>query len=353
MKILILALSGIGDALMFTPAIELMKKAMPDAEIEALVMFKGVGDIYERNKYLNKVILFDFMKEGGIKSVLFLLGIRKKYDISINVYPSNRSEYNIINYIVGARLRAGVKYLRKDVGNLGWLNNVRITENDSVHNVISNIRLVEKLLDKKFNEEPGLDFTLSSDDEIYAEKILKKLNIRDEDLVVGFHPGSATLKNHINRRWEPEKFAALGRRLIEEKGAKVLVFGGPEESELKKNIIGQIGSPNIIIVESENLAQSAAIMKRCNVFVSNDSSLMHVASSLKLKVVSIIGPTNPNYIHPWKTEYRIVCLNLDCAPCFYYSPRPLTCVRTDVKYKCIKELNVDMVYVAVEELLGK
>jgi len=285
--------------------------------------------------------------------VLFLWGIRKKYDISINVYPSNRSEYNIINFIVGARLRAGVKYLRKDVRNLGWLNNVRITENDSVHNVISNIRLVEKLLDKKFNEEPGLEFTLSSDDEIYAEKYLKKLNIRDENLVVGFHPGSATLKNHINRRWEPEKFAALGRRLIEEKGAKVLVFGGPEESELKKNIIGQIGLPNIIIVESENLAQSAAIMKRCNVFVSNDSSLMHVASSLKLKVVSIIGPTNPNYIHPWKTEHRIVCLNLDCAPCFYYSPRPLTCVRTDVKYKCIKELNVDMVYVAVEELLGK
>ena len=88
-------------------------------------------------------------------------------------------------------------------------------------------------------------------------------------------------------------------------------------------------------------------MKRCNLFVTNDSSLMHVASALKLKVVAIIGPTNPDYIHPWKTEHKIVSLNLDCSPCFIYSPRPLNCYRTDVLFKCIKELNVEMVYNAV------
>jgi heptosyltransferase-2 len=80
---------------------------------------------------------------------------------------------------------------------------------------------------------------------------------------------------------------------------------------------------------------------------------MHVASAMKLKVAAIIGPTNPNYISPWKTEHRIVTLDLECAPCFFYSPRPLICTRTDVKYKCIKELTVEMVYKTVEELLNK
>ena len=351
MKILILALSGIGDALMFTPAIELMRKTLPDAEIDALAMFRGVKDIYERNGNLNKVLFFDFMKEGGINSFRFLLSLRKKYDISINVYPSNRSEYNVINFMIGARSRAGAKYLRRDIRNLGWLNNVRVTENDLVHNVITNIRLVEKLLDKKFDYEPGLDFPLSGEDISFSGKQLTKLNIKEEELVIGFHPGSATLKNHLNRRWEPEKFAALGRKLINEKGAKILLFGGPEEGDLKNRIYKLIDSPECATLEAENLAQSAAIMKRCNVFVSNDSSLMHVASAMKLKVVSIIGPTNPNYIHPWKTEYRIVDLYLECAPCFYYSPRPLICIRTDVKYKCIRELGVELVYKAVEELL--
>jgi heptosyltransferase II len=351
MKILILALSGIGDALMFTPALKLMRESLPDAEIDALVMFKGVQDIYERNTNLNKVIYFDFMKEGIVSSLKFLSSIRKKYDVSISVYPSNRSEYNIINFLLGADKKAGVKYLRRDTRNFGWLNNVRIDEVDTIHNVQSNIHLVEQLLNVKFHEEPPLDLKLAEDDLLYAREYLNKLNIRADELVIGFHPGSATLKNHIHRRWDPDKFALLGKSLIDNQNARILLFGGPEEIELKKQINNWINSPNSIIVETDNLAQSAAIMKRCNLFVSNDSSLMHVASALQLKVLALIGPTNTHYIHPWKTKYSIVRLNLDCSPCFFYSPRPLICIRTDVKYKCIKELSCEMVYDAAINLL--
>ena len=187
---------------------------------------------------------------------------------------------------------------------------------------------------------------------ILPKHFLKNLNIDDQDLVIGFHPGSATLKNQANRRWEPEKFASLGKRLIEKYNAKILLFGGPTEDELKQNIVNQINSPNAFSIVAHNLTESAAVMKRCNVFVTNDSSLMHIASALQLKVVAIIGPTNTNYIYPWKTQHKIVSLNLDCAPCFIYSPRPLVCSRTDVKFKCIKELDVEMVYKAVEEFLN-
>src|SRR3972149_2394756 len=109
MKILVLALSGIGDALLFTPALKLL---------------------------------------------------RKKYDTSISVYPSNRIEYNIINFLIGAKKRAGIKYLRSNNRNLGFLNNIRVKENDSAHNVQTNIKLVEKLLNKDFTEEPSLEFPL-------------------------------------------------------------------------------------------------------------------------------------------------------------------------------------------------
>ncbi len=171
-----------------------------------------------------------------------------------------------------------------------------------------------------------------------------KNNISENDLVIGYHPGTAVLKNQNKRRWEPEKFTELGKRLIEKQNAKILIFGGPTETELKENIKSMIGSSSAISVSDLSLTESAALMKRCKTFVTNDSSLMHVASALQLNVVVIIGPTNPNYIHPWKTNHKIVTLNLDCAPCFIYSPRPLTCSRDDVKFKCIKELNVDMVY---------
>ena len=344
MKILILALSGIGDALMFTPALKLLRQSLPSAQIDALVMFKGTKEIYETNRDLTSVIHFDFLKEGANNSLKFVLSLRKKYNATINVYPSNRKEYNIINFLIGAKQRVGVEYLRMNAQNLGWLNNVTVAENDKTHNVQSNIKLVEKLLNKKFAEEPALQISSSDEDKIFAEKFLKEKNIDENDFVVGFHPGCAILKNHIMRRWEPEKFAELGKKLIKEKNAKIFLFGGPEEEELKSSINTMIGAENSLVIKTDRFLQSIAIMKRCNVFVTNDSALMHVASALGLKVIAIIGPTNPYYIHPWKTEHKIVSLNLDCAPCFFYSPKPLTCSRTDVQFKCIKELDVEMVY---------
>ena len=351
MKILIIALSGIGDALMFTPALKFLKKNFPDAQIDALVMIKGAEDIYSSNPNLNELYYFDFLKEGKLKSLKFVGSLRKKYDASINVYPSNRKEYNIINYLIGAEQRVGVRYLRRDKQNYGFLNNINVPEDDSLHNVQTNIKLCEALAGKKFDEEPPLEFYLTGEDENLSKQFYADHPIKDDELVIGFHPGCAIHKNHIKRRWEPEKFAELGKKLIKEKNAKILLFGGPDEKELKENIASQINSPDAIIVDSGSLKESAAIMKRCNLFVTNDSSQMHIAAAMQLKVVAIIGPTNQNYIYPWKTERSIVSLNLDCSPCFFYSPKPLICSRDDVKFKCIKELTVDIVFTVVEQFL--
>ncbi len=351
MKILILALSGIGDALMFTPALRLLRTALPDASIDALVMFRSAKEMYERNPDINNVIFYDFLNSGKLKALRFVLSLRKKYDASINAYPSNRKEYNLINFFIGAPERAGVRYLRMNSREFGFLNNVTVTEDDSVHNVETNIRLVEKLLNRQLDEKPDLCFAVNTQDELYASEFFKQHGVKSNEIVIGFHPGCATLKNHIKRRWEPEKFIELGKRLIDEKRAKILIFGGPEENELKQTIAESISSRDAITVETQNLPQSAAIVKRCDVFVTNDSSMMHIASAMKRKVVGIIGPTNTHYIHPWNTEYRIVTLNLECSPCFFYSPRPLICYRNDVKFKCIKELDVDTVFEAIVSFL--
>src|SRR5690606_19841568 len=116
-------------------------------------------------------------------------------------------------------------------------------------------------------------FPLSAQDKKTAELFLSENKILENDLVVGFHPGSATLKNHIHRRWEPEKFAELGKKLIKNENAKILIFGGPEEDDLKQHISDKINSEKCFTIKTKNLAESAAIMQRCNIFVSNDSSL--------------------------------------------------------------------------------
>jgi len=351
LKILVLALSGIGDAVMFTPALAKLKKHFNDAQIDALVMFKGTRDIYSRLPYISNIHYYDFVNSNPFAALSYILKHRKQYDISINVYPSNRREYNLINFFVGAPKRAAIKYLHKDFINLGFLNNVTISENDTLHNVEENVRLIEKLTGEEIKDIPPLYLSLNDEEESFARNYLKQIGISGKDLVIGFHPGCAVFKNHINRRWAPGKFVELGKKLISENNAKILLFGGEDEEKLKSEIVNEIRHENAIAVKTGNLLQSIGVMKRCNIFTTNDSALMHIASALKLNVVAIIGPTNINFIRPWKTEHRIAALNLECAPCFYYSPKPLTCTRSDIKYKCIVELGVDLVYSKVKEFL--
>jgi len=351
LKILVIALSGIGDALLFTPAASLIRKNFPGTGIDALVMFKGAKEIYEQSGLFDKVLFHDFLSAPKTESLGVVLGLRKKYDASIDVYPSNRREYNIIQFLIGARKRGAVSYLRRDSLELGFLNNVRLTENDLLHNVQENIRMCEKLLDFSAAEEP--DLVLPIDEKQQGDKYLANAGIKDSDLVIGFHAGSATFKNQAKRRWEPEKFSELAKLLAEKNNAHILIFGGPDETDLKNKIRDGSGTPRVLIPQTESILANAALVKRCSIFVTNDSGLMHLASALKIPTVAIIGPTNTNYIHPWHTSYEIASLYLDCSPCFFYSPRPLTCSRTDIKFKCIKELPVEMVYQKVIRLLNK
>jgi len=87
MKILILSLAGIGDSLMFTPALKVLRRDMPDAEIHVLTMISGANELYLYNKDVDRNFYFDFLKKGVFKSLIFLYKMRKeKYDISIKIH---------------------------------------------------------------------------------------------------------------------------------------------------------------------------------------------------------------------------------------------------------------------------
>lgn len=336
---------------MFTPALQLLRKALPNARIDAMVMYKGVKSFYERLDEIDTTHYFDFLNSNPVSALKFVLSLRGNYDASINVYPSNRKEYNVINFLIGAKQRAGVRYLRKDFSNFGFLNNVSFKENDRLHNVEENVLLAERIAGKKFGEIPRLKFPLTEADEQFADEYLAELKIDGDKRIIGIHAGCSTLKNHIKRRWEPYKFADLIKKLTLEFNLFVMLFGGKEELELNESIKKISGAQEVVIVNTDSLARSAAVMNKCDLFITNDSGLMHIAAALNLKLIPIIGPTNLTYIHPWKVEYSEATLNLECSPCFYYSPKPLTCYREDVKYKCLKDLSVDIVFTLAKKLL--
>ena len=83
---------------------------------------------------------------------------------------------------------------------------------------------------------------------------------------------------------------------------------------------------------------------------TNDSGLMHIAAAMETPVVAILGPTNKNFIYPWRVKHALARLSLPCSPCFYYSPKPLSC-KLNESYKCITDLGASEVSQALNEVL--
>ncbi len=350
MKIIINALSGIGDAVMFSPALKVLKNHLPDAQIDMMVMFRAVEYIYQRNPAINRIYFIDFLNQSAIKSFKQVLALRKnKYDASINVYPSNRREYNIVNRLLGAKKRIGTKYNHYSKSNFDFLNNNLAQEVKDKHNVIENFELIKFLApNAKENELSGYEIFLNDNENSFADKYLEQNELKNKK-IIGFHAGSATFKGHINKRWSADKFSELAMRLGKDYGTKILLFG--TEKDVNEAIWNNSKDSTLIPTET-NIMQSIALMKKCSLFVSNDAALMHIAAALQIPVVAIFGYTNYKELSPWKTKNIIVRKELDCSPCFFNSPKPVNCIFSgEDEFKCIKTISVDEVLEASKKLI--
>jgi len=178
---------------------------------------------------------------------------------------------------------------------------------------------------------------------LFIDKNIK----RYKNKLIGIHPGSSKFKNHTNRRLPKEKFLELTNTLDD---FYFFIFSGEDEKDEADFIYSNSKSNNVIKVEGKSIREVASIMKYLNIFVSNDSGLMHLAATMGIPVVGIFGPTNPNWIHPWGVKYQIVQTNLECSPCFYYSPRPLECKLRE-KFKCLREISVEKIIATIYKLL--
>ncbi len=350
MKILINALSGNGDALMFTPALKILKKKLPSAKIDVLVMYPSVAEIFRFSPYINEIILLEFLKQSKFKSLTDTLKLRnKRYDISVNIYPSNRTEYNLVNFIIGAKRRVATSYIHSSILRLEFLNNCKTDEIKNIHNVLQNLNLVRKIIDSKDDEPGNIEIFLDENNMLRSKEWFEN-NFSQNDLIIGFHAGSAVLKNHINKRWNFEKYAMLANNLIEKYDAKILLFG--TEKNLNEKINDLTGK-KCFLVSTDNFMDSLARIQRCNLFVTNDSAFLHSAAGFKIPTVAIFGYTNYKELFPWQTEHIIVRKDYDCSPCFYNSPKPASCKwKGDEKFKCINHISVEEVFDACKKLLN-
>jgi heptosyltransferase-2 len=352
-RLLVFCMSGLGDAIMASPALAAVA-AQPDRyRLTLLTMLSWVADYLKEQQFTGDVRWVDFI-HGSKPAVLRELWKlrRERFDVCVVAYPQNRREYNGISFLIGARQRIGYRYQRQPVASLPFLNHVVLPEQPQLHCVEENLRWAGQLLGMDPGALPAeLVYRCSPAAEQAAQEFLAARGLRTGAPLIGIHASCNTLKNQQNRCWPSANFAAFIQQLrAQVPGAQFLLFEGPADAQVTGEVCQIV--PDVPVARQQPMPVVRALIGRCDLFVCNLSGLMHIAAAAKVPMVAIYGPTNPVYDHPWQVPHQIISQQLPCSPCFLYGSRPLDCpARLD--YACVRNLPVAPVLAAARQLLAQ
>jgi ADP-heptose:LPS heptosyltransferase len=367
-RILVIKMAGIGDLLLATPALRALRETYPHAHIDLLVTPDSAGilngwQVIDRIIVLDKY-LFDYPQQFLTRphNLLRLKPLWRDlrdghYDAVLLLHhltlPFGRLKHQLLLRATGAQWRVGL-----DNGH-GWFLNVRVKDNGfgAMHEAEYYLAVAGAVGAK--TKDKRLVVPLSEADHRQAWQLLYEhetpQNIRHP--IIAMHPGSGGYSTA--RRWAPERFAQLADTLYSGVGGQLLLLGGPEEAELHQHIIDMIHSemPVRSMAGRGSIKVTAALLEQVDLFIGNDSALVHLAVAAGTPTVAIFGLTNAQAWGPFADEKAgqqalIVRLNLPCMPCFYRGHdlgTPEGCATRD----CLALLGVDPVATAARRLLTK
>jgi heptosyltransferase-2 len=307
MKILVISLAGIGDTLFATPLMHELRANYPEARIDALVLWPGAKDLLEGNPNLSSVYQKNFLKARSAESLRFLWQLRReRYDLSINTHPQSRIHYRIVARVINARVRISHEYDNSS-GLDRLLVNRTLKQDYGKHAVENNLALLEPAGARPMLPRHEYEIYLSSADLTWAREFVAQRNWSGRKRL-GIHVGSGGTKNLTLRRWPLDKYlellAAL-RRTHPELG--VLLFGGPEEEKDHQLIQARASGDQVLVTNTRSLRQAAALLKHCDLFLSVDTALMHVAAAMKVpKLMVIETPTWNKPIEPYGHPFTLI-----------------------------------------------
>jgi len=354
-KILIIGAYGIGNALLFTPTLELLRLNFPKSHISVLTFLSGEREVFYRNPNVNTVFFCPTPKRFTLGEKLkFLWKLERvienrRFDISITAFPANRRETNLIVLLTHARVRIGHRYLSGNARNLGFIHNIRIPISKYKHDVEQNLELLRPLGLNPSKARRKLVFPLTEDEYIWAEKFLRSHHFNPDELLIGLHPGSKAADAF--KRWPQDKFQRLISELRRVYGAKAIVFGGPDETELARSIARE-SDPHALAVVNRRLGEVAALIEKCDLFIANDSGLMHLAVAVGTPTIGIFGPSDPIRVAPYGPHNLIIRKELKCSPCyhtFHNLGRSFKCIYS--RQLCLERIRVEDVLEGVQNII--
>ena len=285
----------LGDMLCAVPLFAALRYRFPDSEITLVASPINYEILYnDINPYIDNVIVY---RKSTFKELReFYKQLRsRKYDLG--VVPSTVSisrTSHIINYLSRASLRVGVRSIDGKLNKTEFLLNVKSDfkwDEKKMHQTERNLDVGRQLgIEFKEKEKERTKIKLSNDEKIFAEKYIEENFVIKDKPIFAFHPGAGKVQN----RWALNNFTELIIMLYKKYNNYVLITSGTIDKELTDKLKNDLNEEGIecIILDNTPIRKVAAVIKRTNLYITNDTGTMHVGGYVNANVLALFGSTN-------------------------------------------------------------
>jgi lipopolysaccharide heptosyltransferase I len=324
-KFLIIRISSLGDIIHTLPAFAALRRAFPGARIAWVVEAAG-KPILDLIPGIDAVVIRG--EKGWIRK------IRDKDLTALDFQGLIKSA--LIARLSGARKRIGFsgKNLREPAASLFYTDRLEAFPEDG-HVIAKNLKLLSKLGLDAGTEEYEFPIVIPASLEQAVENAVVELGRRPGQRIVLCNVGAAW----ENKRWAPERWIELLKRIRSEALFHLLLWGNAAEKEAALRIGAATGTP---VAPFFTVPEVLALIKGSRLVISGDTFALQAACALDVPVVGIFGPTNPVRNGPFRARDRTALFPLDCHPCY-----KRTCPST----KCMSTIKAGVVAGLVQEIL--
>ncbi|HSE38958.1 MAG TPA: glycosyltransferase family 9 protein [Blastocatellia bacterium] len=319
-RILVFAYHGLGNFIMYTPALKLLRERYPAARIDL-----QVGNNTGCEEVLAGSGLFD-----NIYNLRFSDGIRAwlaraetirntSYDLTINEFHSHSWPLALLVAASEAPFRLG------HVTSPGWSScfsrysfvfNLAVAMREDEHEIERYIDLVAAVGARPTAAGDARTFIhLTEEDRAYARRFLEDGSATPAGAIIGFQPGTSLSMRW--KQWPIDRYReVIGRVVADSPDSQIVLFGSALEEEMIREMARGLEGRITLASGKTSVKQVAALIEQCDLLVCNDSGLMHAAVAVGTPVAAIYGPTDFRRTAPLGDGHAVIRHQLPCSPCF-------------------------------------
>ena len=322
MKILIILPNWLGDAIMATPAIELLASHYPDARFTFVGSYVSIEALKHHPRC--DMAIIDETKKAKNRYIATYKLAKKLGAFSLAITFRNQLHSSLLLRFTGTVI---------SISKRSWHSIFLLSHTPKIPN---NQHLV-----KQYSQLAMTNFDINTE---YIPNLVLYIKPREfAKATLGINAG-ATYGSA--KRWYPERFAKVAQEFSDR--FNIMIFGGPNEVEMANEIESHLQAYNvqnyINLAGKTNIEELCANIGGCSLFITNDSGPMHVAAAYQVPTVAIFGPTRYKETSQWMNEKsKIVRHEMECSPCMKREC-PLE------HHECMTTITASEVIEAVKEL---